>query len=71
MVDFWKLSFVDYHNNHNVSILHDIFEFSFEPKILQYKYRLCTLRLLMAAEGVFGSKIQADVRYNWGVNIKG
>ena len=39
--------------------------------MLQYKYRLCTLRLLMAAEGVFGSKIQADVRYNWGVNIKG
>jgi hypothetical protein len=25
----------------------------------------------MAAEGVFGQKIQYDAKYNWGVNIKG
>ena len=24
----------------------------------------------MAAEGVFGQKIQYDAHYNWGVNIK-
>ena len=38
---------------------------------IQYKYRIAALRLIMAAEGVFGEKVQYDVRYNCCVNVKG
>ena len=70
LVTFWKLSLVDYHLTNSVSLT-SLIVFIVDPVSFQYKYRLCALRLIMAAEGVFGEKVQYDARYNWGVNGKG
>ena len=68
MVTFWKLSLTDYYSTHLVrnSLYNHLIYY-----LLKYKYQICTLRYLMAAEGVFGQKIMYDARYNWGVNTKG
>ena len=39
--------------------------------LLQYKYRLCTMRGIFAGEGVFGMKIKYDFMFNLLVNVKG
>ena len=70
LITFWKLSFLDYHETNSVATRMHLWK-PFNLYAFQYKYRIAALRLIMAAEGVFGEKIRYDVRYNWGVNIKG
>jgi hypothetical protein len=65
---------MEYHRANSVSSKH--FCLSLGPVAtncvpMQYKYRIAALRHIMAAEGVFGSKVQHDCRYNWAVNRKG
>lgn len=68
---WWKLSLAEYHATKSASCPFESLNRLNLIIFLQYKYRICALRHIMAAAGVFGTKVKFDCRYNWAANCKG